>query len=103
MEHTKGPWTIDRKIDLSHGASVLVRVDGIGIAEVWKTDDRILSFTKDTTAEANARLIAAAPDLLAACEVGLSVVNTKLYFNPDDEIAQEQKKIIEAAIAKAGR
>ena len=66
--HTPGPWTIDYSINLSNGASCLIRAGKLGIAEVWKTDDGIARFQDDEVGQANAALIASAPDLLAALE-----------------------------------
>ena len=58
-QHTPGPWTNDP----ADGALVDARVNGrlVAIAEVFHCDT-------DESREANARLIAAAPDLLAALE-----------------------------------
>ena len=39
-------------------------------------------------------------DGLIVCEIGLDLVNHVLYEQPNDEIAQQQKKIIEEALAK---
>jgi hypothetical protein len=49
--------------------------------------------------EANARLIAAAPDLLAACEMACAVMSTE----GENDIEEWEKALqsIEAAIAKA--
>lgn len=55
--HTPGPWTIEEDEDalgtFVHAADVVARIDWSGR-------------TPDETEQANARLIAAAPDLLAA-------------------------------------
>ena len=60
-KHTPGPWVIDK--DSHH---INIRPEGQGyllatIATFWAE-------TEENTHEANARLIAAAPDLLAALE-----------------------------------
>jgi len=58
MGHTPGPWWVDD--DPGEGVEVQ---DGFGrTASVWGDED---------TAKANARLIAAAPDLLAALKAHL--------------------------------
>ena len=59
-KHTKGPWTIDPSMEL--GLAVIQdNEDGEGIAELGpqRTIENI----------ANAKLIAAAPDLLEACQL----------------------------------
>lgn len=60
MEHTPGPWraliTVAERPPNHRDTPMVVAVNGIIVADVWDTDRRI----------ANARLIAAAPDLLAA-------------------------------------
>jgi hypothetical protein len=78
-KHTDGPWIIG-KID---GPDALFRedaggyrIDGGGqtqLAYVWNqtsrtSDGEDISYYGSMNAEADARLIAAAPDLLAACE-----------------------------------
>lgn len=81
MSHTPGPWHLDpfRKYANVHGEvmSHLARVP-IDTAE----------------AEANARLIAAAPDLLEACREALSILD---YERADVETRAQ----VYAAIAKA--
>ena len=90
-QHTPGPWTIKffRSIEPNHAlicaedwhdfASVVVRFCG---------DD-----TDDATGLANARLIAAAPDLLAALE--------ELCLAPNKHRPDEYWEAARAAIAKA--
>jgi hypothetical protein len=70
MEHTKGPWTVDisRWITADGGVYVARTVD----TDHDKPHDRAIGrivIPDIETAEANARLIAAAPDLLAALKV----------------------------------
>ncbi len=62
MSHTKGPWQRDG------WGGIVADVDGVkrSIARVYWENERLAE------AEANERLIAAAPDLLAACELLLS-------------------------------
>lgn len=61
MSHTPGPWNYDdiRKL-ISNCAE-------LGGEDEFETDDRAL--------DANARLIAAAPDLLDACKSALNMIN----------------------------
>ena len=83
--HTPGPWWLAR----AHPSEGTFAV-GAGNSELAL----VLATTDDTTAKANARLIAAAPDLLQACrdmlQVGMSV-------RPDSVIWAE----LRAAIARA--
>jgi len=51
--------------------------------------------------EADAHLIAAAPQMYEAAKVALDLVKVVLYDHPDDDIAQTQKQVIEQALAKA--
>ena len=58
MEHTPGPWEVTE--DLMH----VYAPD----TDTAITNDRSFCYPNHAEAEANARLIAAAPELLAACE-----------------------------------
>jgi hypothetical protein len=63
--HTPGPWT---QIDYGDGEPVIEAASGlIAIAIVNDYSDTAADWSPDVT-QANARLIAAAPDLLAALE-----------------------------------
>jgi len=65
---TPGKWIID---DSSMGrASRVVSEDGLIIAECWNADQ-----------EANAHLIASAPDLLEACKMFLTLVTEQQLFS----------------------
>jgi hypothetical protein len=61
-EHSEGPWTYK---ETNNGRLVILNADGTPLADVWSFDD-----IGDDALRANATLIAAAPDLLAACELG---------------------------------
>lgn len=88
-QHTPGPWRIDES---EHAPVAHVRVVadfpewGTGIAMCGRNDSPI--------ANANARLIAAAPDLLAVCKDTLMVLGERNVF----PVAQS---FLRAAIAKA--
>ena len=64
MEHTKGPWRVTA---LGHITSKECRVATVGDY----TDKELLKFNKKRW-DADARLIAAAPDLLAALQKALN-------------------------------
>lgn len=87
--HTKGPWIIRRS---GSGKPYQVEtVDGVGITQ-WRGISRPAS----KEGEANAHLIAAAPDLLEALEACVGLV-TISYHESAGEIADK----VYAAIAKA--
>lgn len=92
--HTPGPWTVEHAwngvstIKGAHGKPILAvskyHVAGDGINHV----------------EANARLIAAAPDLLRGCEAALAyLADPASRFTNNRQAATD---IIRAALAKAG-
>ena len=91
MTHTPGPWHTD-------GTA------GFEALEVRSNDRRIAKSlyhrgSEDREADANARLIAAAPDLLAACKAArraLQAADSRGFISAVYEIEQ-----LEIAIAKA--
>lgn len=63
MEHTKGEWKVNPTEDIDNfHIGCICRFQTLGIANVE------IEYTGEPEALANARLIAAAPDLLAACK-----------------------------------
>ena len=84
-EHTPGPWKAKPAIDPQW---------------VIETKDTFVCQTLGGNDEPNAHLIAAAPDLLEACEAMLALVKvcSKHYRSSDEHSAIEQAN---AAIAKA--
>lgn len=82
-KHTAGLWavSIHPKAD-SVCVGPLVRNGGghvIGIVEVYSSGD-------PDELEANAHLIAAAPDLLAACEAAVAALDENATFSPSDRL-----------------
>lgn len=76
-QHTEGPWEIDDAMnelnDFYEGQDIIISKQGCPIAKVRGTDDMCcLEDDEEQQAEievqANAKLIAAAPELLIACE-----------------------------------
>lgn len=97
MAHTPGPWTI---IPTQDGESDHILGDN-GDSIVCTTHHP--SMGRSIVNTADAYLIAAAPDLLAACEAALSLMPTGEY-TPNQEAKQEAlivRKQLRAAIAKA--
>lgn len=89
MTHTPGPWAVDDDRD-----RIYIRPDGTGwLLAVVPRDLFMAQQKQEWSIEANARLIAAAPDLLTACKVAL---NDRM-FKDWPTIAP----ILIAAIAKA--
>ena len=62
IKHTPGPWTVEWPMD---GGALIMAEDGHG--HLGRVDVRYSKRNNLEEAEANARLIAAAPDLLEAC------------------------------------
>lgn len=106
-KHTPGPWSVDD--DPRHGLNTLIldrRNDIVAsTADSCMTDSDLA--IAGSECEANARLIAAAPDLLAACEAMLPHLEAMIErANPAHEDTghysdQTAVRLARAAIAKA--
>ena len=90
-KHTPGPWKVIGKDKTEIGA-LLGTPEAIVIA-----DTRFFQEPTNPRERADARLIAAAPDLLAACEAALDNIPYVAAVQWDYDLAQQLK----AAIAKA--
>lgn len=90
--HTPGPWTAGRAIPEDNVVSRIVRAGDDHIALVMDLEDAAQE------AADNARLIAAAPDLLAALQWALSQIEDSL--DPDHQAALESAR---AVVARATR
>jgi hypothetical protein len=84
--HTLGPWQLDATERIYTGK--IIRHNGV---QICRMIDQVTTDTPEV--EANARLIAAAPDLLDACK--------KVVQNISPEFYQEEIEALEAAIDKA--
>ena len=89
--HTPGPWTAS---DERRGIFEIIH-DGDLLAQVWGVRP---AGDGDLPAEANARLIAAAPDLLAAAELALAHLRCD-YADPVQVAARDA---LVKAVARAG-
>lgn len=87
MAHTPGPWFVDEHGVSSKAVLGIARVYHAATREEWSGSD----FATSSHCEANARLMAAAPELLEALE---------LMFDENISGAFSEKKA-RAAIAKA--
>lgn len=95
MSHTPGPWAVGDKRGVWVGPVVMANDGQRGVAFVCGESD------------ANARLIAAAPDLLEACDALFSrLLGYANDTNSDEEDREEQDdaalELAEAALIKAG-
>lgn len=85
--HTPGPWHVSQDTNVDAGD---VHTDGVRVAKCWTS-----TFAPPPLeAAANARLIAAAPDLLEACKTIVQLGKSRYHDLGID-------KMVEAAIAKA--
>lgn len=91
--HTPGPWT---SVDDRRGIWEIIH-DGYMLAQVWRCRPGDLG---DFPAEANARIMAAAPELLAACKVALEAMTNDRYRKPRVGMEREYA-IVRDAVAKA--
>ena len=104
MEHTPGPWEVDGPWQVETDASRLFgeerrtdwRVHGV-IGKPGRTIAEVGGWKDRPNAEADARLIAAAPELLEAVNVTLTSWDTTNGVG----ISDEALSLMEQAIAKA--
>lgn len=99
-KHTPGPWTI------ADGYSNSGEADAIGVVSKWPSEWVIADVWKDSEnlvveAEANARLIAAAPDLLAALEEAKDVLASVDAMSFVSESGRQIGEVILDALIKA--
>jgi hypothetical protein len=100
-KHTPGPW----RYHLGRGSRPRFHIQTAGGYQIAsttelttpKTAKRAVDFDENATREANARLIAASPELLAALEYALEHVEA----NSDDDDALNVIEQARAAIQKA--
>ena len=92
--HTPGPWRVSEDLGTCDGIEIYAGINEYLISNVNPNRPQF---------EANARLIAAAPELLAACEGVLGVLNHGTPTKEDGTPNTHWKHIdiIRAAIAKA--
>jgi hypothetical protein len=91
MKHTQGPWTIGGELISKAGTA-------IEIASIWSKCDRRKDAPILKEADANARLIAAAPELLEMCKGALAALTQNKTFPADIAAA---KSFLKTAIDKA--
>ena len=89
-EHTKGPWQLRYALLHPEEVRAVGDADGSFIADCYTTNRTLEEIA------ANARLIASAPELLAACEEVLAIAEDRQAGTWDDVML-----LMRAAIAKA--
>lgn len=99
VKHTPGPWKV---FHTTNGQTIL----GIGEAEGSDgiTDANFGLWRSGPEREANARLIAAAPDMLAALKAFIAAIDRAVAFDDVsivDEITDDIETAARAAISKA--
>lgn len=100
--HTPGPWHVTTCMDywVEHAQPITEADDGFrGVAHCGDHADWPNSSARQREWEANARLIAAAPDLLDAAKCMRQ--HLALFCGPDDAIANWIFRFVDAAITKA--
>ncbi len=91
--HTPGPWIVDSDSLIGRESPNYPGVIGFAVARALYEED-------DSPVEANARLISAAPELLAACEAAYGWA-TGEDADGIDVLAEVIAPMLHAAIAKA--
>jgi hypothetical protein len=98
---TPGPWEIGTPE--AQGEGLHAPIHGVGHGElamvVWQMADDKFDRIRSVSCEANARLIAAAPELLEALQLAFGMA--KIVHRDTDEVWAAAKQQIESAIAKA--
>lgn len=88
--HTPGPWSVGHPAYRAEGVEyVLATVDG----RSWPSEIAVL-YSCNKGQKADARLIAAAPDLLAACKAVMAELAALGFYGPEHRLLAD-------AIAKA--
>jgi len=99
-KHTPGPWFYAGRSTLYIDASI----DGGMIQEIAAVGPTAADNGYGETQQANARLIAAAPDLLEKCEMALSYIEAVCFNTPNPKKRKNYADCagqLRAAIAKA--
>ncbi len=106
MSHTPGPWFVrepdpdERQADIAEGLAP----EDMELTEVYAEDggEQVCYVMNDTPAEAsNARLIAAAPELLAACRQLLEWAREEYQSEVNEDALGPIWRAASGAIAKA--
>jgi len=101
MAHTPGPWTVGGQSDNPGEAEEIAAADRViaWTADSYDYDDDEGHITQED--RANARLIAAAPELLAALRSAVTILSGWECTHKADDGDTETVRLCKAAIAKA--
>jgi hypothetical protein len=101
-KHTPGPWKLGTLDITPFGTGLSMGIDAEGHGElamvVWQMEDDQIEGKQSLQCEANAKLIAAAPDLLEALELMLITRENERGLRGQDSPLHDRAR---AAIAKA--
>lgn len=104
MSHTPGPWKVGTLDKVINYLPIYARIGVTKLACIAKTDGREVGFgISQQEMEANARLIAAAPELLGALQTIAGATTCAGNSDPDvmEDILADIQGICAKAIAKA--
>ena len=100
-KRTKGPWTVEgEKTIYDNNRTIRYAKDGLA-SRVAKLFDGALC-PEHGTVEANARLIAAAPEMVEALKQGLDALCNETHGGKDSPWIAETKAKMRDALRKAG-
>jgi hypothetical protein len=99
--HTPGPWRVDPSYDIPTVIAHCFPKGATCVAVVYGDDDAIMARVPGgTESMANARLIAAAPDLLQSLREMLSIVGNRL---PIGAFAEQKARAVATLAIAEGR
>ena len=103
LRHTPGPWITSGSIHWPYSTTrrVLNAIWGPPDHHQRRTRICIISRRRKEESDANARLIASAPDLLAACKSLLEKLRERKGTEAEGRVSVSDVQRIKAAIAKA--
>ncbi len=102
QKHTPGPWAVRRESAIDYRPNCIVSADG-GSLVAWCAGGGPKRAIMGPEEDANARLIAAAPDMLTALRTATETI--RAWHGPNEwdiyDRASPEMKAINSAIAKA--
>lgn len=105
MEHTKGPWRVEEEPGcyeiLGNTIDIEVPKEFQGISEGATRSTMVCKVYEQQEGEANARLIAAAPELLEACKSLLDAPHHEHFAARLNDAEMAAIDRMKAAVAKA--
>jgi len=101
MKHTPGPWAYHSwKINGGSAFGIETADHTHGLAGIYPNGNASTLLTMEQH-EANARLIAAAPDLLKCLNAATKALRSYQYGNGSSDLAESIADVCDVAIAKA--